>query len=145
MKKYKYYIGIDTGTNTGIAVWNRDDRRLTMVCSMVLWKAIDQVRSIDMNNPGEVFVRVEDARLRTWIPREKNEKAERGKREGAGSVKRDAVIWEEFLTDQKIDHEFVAPKRNKTKLEADYFRKLTGWTLTTNNHGRDAAMLVFGL
>ena len=31
-----------------------------------------------------------------------------------------------------------------TKLSAEQFRRITGWTEQTNEHGRDAAMLVFG-
>jgi len=31
-----------------------------------------------------------------------------------------------------------------TKLTADQFKRITGWHGRTNEHGRDAAMLVFG-
>lgn len=43
-----------------------------------------------------------------------------------------------------IPFELVAPKNNKTKVSADYFKKLTGWEGRTNEHERDCAMLVFG-
>lgn len=143
-KKYIYYIGIDCGVNTGLGLWDRRNKKLCDVTCVSILAAIDEVKNIYINNPDELFVRVEDARLRKWIPQEKNEKAERGKREGAGSVKRDAGIWEEFLMAYKIPYEMVAPKDNKTKLSADYFKQLTGWQGSTNEHGRDAAMLVFG-
>lgn len=144
LKQYKYYIGIGCGVQTGLSVYSKTDRKLTTVCCMTIVKALDHVRQIEMNNPGEVFVRIEDARLRKWIPKAPTESRERGRREGAGSVKRDAKIWEEFLLEYKIPHEFVAPKNNKTKVASGYFRKLTGWAAVTNQHGRDAAMLVFG-
>lgn len=144
IRNYEYYIGIDCGVKTGLAVYKRSQKKLTQVASKTILSAIYEVRRLDMNNPGAVFVRVEDARLRTWIPKQKDEKAERGRNRGAGSVMRDAQIWEEFLTEARIPFEMVAPKNNKTKTTAEYFKKITGWQLPTNEHSRDAAMLVFG-
>lgn len=37
-----------------------------------------------------------------------------------------------------------APKNNRTKLTAEQFNRLTGWTARTNEHSRDAAMLIWG-
>lgn len=105
---------------------------------------MEMIKAWNLDHPGEVFVRVEDARQRTWVPWQKNEKAERGKREGAGSVKRDAKIWEDFLTDLGVPFEMVPPKNNKTKVSAEYLKQLTGYTGTTSKHARDAAMLVIG-
>lgn len=96
-------------------------------------------------NAKEVFVRVEDARKRKWVPWQENEKAERGKREGAGSVKRDAIIWEDYLEELGVDYEMVAPKDNKTKLTAEAFKAVTKHDGITSEHARDAAMLVFGM
>ena len=70
--------------------------------------------------------------------------AERKKLQGVGSAKRDASIWEDYLTDLGVEFEMVAPKRNITKLSQERFKVITGWQNRTNEHGRDAAMLVFG-
>lgn len=142
---YRYYIGVDCGVNTGIAVWDRQRNKLTEVKSLTILEAIAFVSGFCEKDKQQVFVRVEDPRLRKWIPRQKNEKAERGRREGAGSVKRDAGIWQEFLESKGIAHELVAPKDNKTKMKAGYFKMITGWDQSTNEHARDAAALVFGL
>lgn len=139
---FKYYIGIDCGVNTGIGIWSREKKCLVMVGTMTIMEAINYVHRFVSQDKGSVLVRVEDPRLRKWIPRQKTEKAERGRNRGAGSVMRDCQIWEEFLTDEGIPFELVPPKNNKTKVKADYFKKLTGWTGLTNEHGRDAAMLV---
>ncbi|MBX3253960.1 MAG: hypothetical protein KF862_07440 [Chitinophagaceae bacterium] len=141
----RFYIGIDCGVNTGIAKWDKEMKRLTLVKSTTILQAIAEVKDAWEHDRGTVFVRVEDARLRKWIPRQKTESSERGRREGAGSVKRDAIIWEEFLTSENIPHEFVAPKNNKTKMTAEYFKKISGWMGSTNSHARDAAALVIGL
>ena len=142
---YRYYIGIDCGVKTGYAFWDKGEKAFICIASVKIHTAIMFIQGLAKDYPGGVFVRVEDARKRKWIPRQKNEKAERGRREGAGSVKRDAMIWEDFLTDLGVDFEMVAPKNNKTKMRADVFKRLTGWRAITNEHGRDAAMLVFGL
>lgn len=37
----------------------------------------------------------------------------------------------------------IHPAANATKTKADVFKKRTGWVERTNEHARDAAMLVF--
>lgn len=127
-------IGIDTGVNTGLSIFNIATSKLEFVASMAIHKAM---RIVQESKP--LFVRVEDARKRKWVT------GGREKLQGAGSVKRDAKIWEDFLTDENIPFEMVAPKNNKTKSDARAFMRETGWTKPTNEHGRDAAMLVYGL
>lgn len=142
---HHYVIGVDTGVNTGICAYSRKEKKILYLASIKIHAAMDYIASYHRAYPGLVFVRVEDARQRTWIPKQKTESAERGRREGAGSVKRDAQIFEDFLNDLKIDFEMVAPKNNSTKVDAKYFKKITKWEGSTNSHSRDAAMLVIGL
>ncbi|MEJ7610652.1 MAG: hypothetical protein WKF88_05670 [Ferruginibacter sp.] len=139
LKKYDFYIGIDTGVNTGFAVWNKEYKRLLICDSMKIHQAMQWIIDNVWQN-GSYIVRVEDARLRKWLPKDKG----RAQLQGAGSIKRDAVIWEDFLKDLGVDYEMVAPKNNKTKINAEYFKKVTGWEGKTNEHARDAAFLVFG-
>ena len=139
-KIFRYYIGIDTGVNTGLAIWDRSEKKFTQIECVQIHKALQIVRDNVEDYPDEVMVRVEDARLRKWLPQSKGT----AQLQGAGSIKRDATIWEHFLVSLNADFELVAPKNNKTKLAADYFKKLTGWEKATNEHSRDAAMLVFG-
>jgi hypothetical protein len=63
---------------------------------------------------------------------------------GAGSVKRDCSIWEEWCREYGIEFVCPPPRQGMTKLTDAYFRGLTGYDRRTNEHGRDAAMLVFG-
>ena len=67
------------------------------------------------------------------------------KLQGAGSVKRDSTIWDEYLKSTGVAYTMVAPVNNRTKMTADSFRRTTGYTGRTNEHNRDAAMLVFGM
>lgn len=145
---YNYRVGIDPGVETGLAIIskfkNGGPLDIADVQTLPIHRAMDRVLQMEMNNPGEVYVRFEDARLRKWIPRQKNEKAERGRAQGAGSVKRDCQIWEDFLTYWKIPFDKVAPKNNSTKLDDIKFKMITGYKGRTNEHGRDALMLIYG-
>lgn len=139
--KYRYYIGIDVGTNTGFAAWSRVEKKFHQVETLMIHKALQLVTNINQHYVGEIFVRVEDARQIGWET--KDSKAAMARAQGAGSVKRDASIWEDFLTDMKIPFEMVKP--SNTKLPADKFKMITGFKEQTSSHARDAAMLVYGL
>ena len=140
------YIGIDTGVDTGIAVWDNKQRSLITVDCVKIHKAMEMVKryiNLSADIGTSICVRVEDARQRTWYGTNTPQK-DRAKLQGAGSVKRDATIWEDFLKDLGVKFQMVAPKNNTTKMKADRFAAITGWQKRTNEHGRDAAMLVFG-
>ena len=116
---------------------------------MPIHRAMAVVQSYaDMQKTGvgdKIIVRVEDPRQRTGFGTERMTREEERKRlQGVGSVKRDATIWEDYLTELGVEFEMVAPKRNITKMSQEYFKQLTGWKKQTNEHSRDAAMLVFG-
>ena len=124
--------------NTGISIWDNRDKKLISVEKLLAVQA--EILVLKMAVEGRaVFVRFEDARLRTWFG-----KAGREQLQGAGSIKRDCSRWEEFLTHHEIPFEEVPPKNNRTKMSADAFKKLTGWQSKTNEHGRDSAALCFG-
>lgn len=130
------FIGLDTGTHTGFAVWDKGKKQLIELSTLKIHRAMDRVRELSVSD--EIVVYFEDARLRTWFGN-----AGREALQGAGSVKRDCSIWEDFLTDLGVEWHAVAPKNNATKLNASFFEKITGWKGRTSEHARDAAMLVF--
>ncbi len=137
--KYDYVIGIDTGVNTGYAVYNPNERNIEVVSTMAIDEAMEEVLAF-VDSDYSILVVVEDARLRKFFKGENMQ----AKQQGAGSIKRDAKIWEDFLKRKNIDYKMVNPTSRKTKINKDYFQKLTGYNSNTSEHGRDAAMLVFG-
>lgn len=141
-RRYHYVIGIDPGVLTGYAIKDTINGEYFEISSNGIVEVMDWV--YNMHLLREIFVRVEDARKRRWIPKATTESRERGRNQGAGSIKRDCQIWEEFLTKHKIPHEFVAPKDNKTKLDSKKFKMFTGWKGKTNSHARDAAAMLLG-
>lgn len=136
------YIGIDPGTHTGVAVWDKNSRQLEVVDTMTITRALELVTAnVELCKAfgGEVVVFIEDARKRTWFG-----SANREKLQGAGSVKRDCAIWETFCEELGVECRKIAPKHNTTKLSPSQFKVLTNWHGRTSEHSRDAAMLVFG-
>lgn len=131
-------IGIDTGVITGLGVIIGQDKQAV---SMPIHKAMAFVESLVDEDP--VHIRVEDARKRKWFGNNSS-----AKKQGAGSVKRDAKIWEDFLTDlQKesndlLTFEMIHPIKGATKLNQQLFKQMTGITTRTNEHARDAFMMV---
>lgn len=134
------YIGIDPGTHTGVAVWDSKEGKFLSLETMPIHIALTRVLAIAERHRDDVQVIFEDARLRTWFGKG-NVSA---KAQGAGSVKRDCSIWENFLTDMEIPFVTTKPGNVATKVTPSWFRKMTGWEGRCSEHARDAAMLVFG-
>jgi hypothetical protein len=133
-------IGIDTGVNTGFAV--AADRgnggELEQVESLSITQAMEKVKAlIEEWEIVNVCLYIEDARQRTWFT------GGREKAQGVGSVKRDAQIWEDWCKEQGFKFLMIHPAANATKKKATDFKRMTGWVGRTNEHARDAAMLVF--
>jgi len=135
-RRMKVVIGIDPGVNTGVAV--ADGGKLVSVGCMAAVNAEELVLQTMIDNGGKLFVRFEDARMRQWFGSKGREALQ-----GAGSIKRDCARWQEFLEHHNIPHARIAPKANRTKLTADQFKRITGWQGRTNEHARDAAMMIW--
>ena len=140
----RYRCGIDPGVKTGLAVWDLSKKALVRVSTENIILA--QMAVVDLHESGGVEVWFEDARKRTWFGgRDANQaKYGAGVREGAGSIKRECGIWEEFCCAHGIKFKSVKPASGATKWSAETFRRITGWEGRTSVHARDAAVLVFG-
>lgn len=136
-------VGIDPGVHTGVAVWDTSSRQLLDVRCSGIVEAMRYIHELQQER-GIGLIVFEDARQRKWIPREKDLAQFRGRAMGAGSVKRDCSIWEEWCKVFAIEYVKTPPKNNITKLTDRMFSGITGYDRRTNEHGRDAAMLVFG-
>ena len=133
------YIGIDVGTHTGFAVWDSGERKLLSLDTLLIHQAMEQVLHWYYKCDGDIMVIVEEARLRKWYGAKSDAKLQ-----GAGSVKRDSSIWEDFLKDKGIPFQGIHPLQGLTKLTSVYFKRITKWEGKTSEHSRDAAMLVIG-
>lgn len=140
-------IGLDPGKHTGLAVWDTEAQRFMEIETQSVHKALDSVQNwiiVGRAFYGGARVYFEDARQRKWLPKDTSSSEYRGHLMGAGSVKRDSVIWQDALTDWGIPFEMVPPRAGATKWDADTFARITGYRGRTSNHARDAALLVYG-
>lgn len=138
------YIGIDPGKHTGLAVWESECKAFDAIATLPIHEALERVRRLHKAYGQDLLIIFEDARQRTYLPRERNASEYRGRLQGAGSVKRDCTIWEDFCKDLGITYEAIPPRQGLTKWTAETFRNITGWEGTTSEHARDAALLVYG-
>jgi len=148
-KLNKLIIGIDPGVKTGYAVWNKSQKKFELVKTYKIHEAMKEIELMYDNINNHLFytitrIVVEDARLWTY-----HKKTSSAKLQGAGSIKRDCKIWEDFLNDifknSGVEIIFKKPNNHITKLTKEQFYKLTGFSGKTSEHARDAAMLVYGL
>ena len=133
-------IGIDPGTHTGVAVWDSREGKFLSLETLLIHQAISKVGYIAEIHKGDVQVVFEDARQRTWFGKGDTN----AKLQGAGSVKRDCSIWEDFCKDYDIPFQAKPPVKGATKVSAEYFKMVSHYTGRTSEHSRDAAMLVIG-
>jgi hypothetical protein len=132
----KLFIGIDPGVKTGFATFDPLARKLTALTGSThkIWESVKV-----LNKLYDVVVYIEDARLRNWYGKQSKEK-----QQGAGAIKIQCTLWQQFLDDNEISYHLVAPKNTITKITKEHFAFITGFTARTSNHARDAAMLVYG-
>src|SRR5271170_2398658 len=131
-KKYAYYMGIDPGTHTGLAVWDAEADEFSYVETFAVHRAFEFIitRWSPRFSPGFLLVRLEDARQVRF-------KTKKERVQGAGSVKRDVEIWIEFLEDYKIPYELVRPDKKVTKWSMPLFVATTRWARACSQHARD--------
>jgi len=138
---YKYIIGIDPGTKTGVAVWDCLLKDFTMIGTFAVVEAIDKLRPTLLKR-SDVLIRCENPN--TWKPFGNMSRKESDSRlQGAGSVKRDFAIWNEVASYYDVAFEPVKLQGTLKKLSPETFGRMTGYKKRTSEHARDAAMLVY--
>lgn len=140
MNNPNYYIGIDPGINCGFAVQNKRTGKLSTVESKKLHEMFETILSMQ---PMGVSVFIENPN--TWVPfKNVSREVTEMKRAGAGAVKQTFKHIIEFLEDNNIPYQTTRLQGNMKKMKSDKFKQMTGWDKPTNEHGRDAACLVWG-
>lgn len=131
-------IGIDPGTRTGMAVWDSKERKFLSLETLPIHRAMVEVMNLRIGR--DIQVVFEDARQRKWYGKGNTN----AKLQGAGSVKRDCSIWEDFCKDYGIPFRAIPPVKGATKITPEYFKLISHYQGRTSEHSRDAAMLVIG-
>lgn len=145
MSKPKLLIGVDPGNNTGIAFWYPEEQNLVPYQFKTHVAAILYIHSIEEYLASyQVVFKIEDARKYIKRPGRLDAK-NMEKQQGVGSVKARSKDWEEFCLLKGYNHILCEPRHTPYKNSPELFMKLTGLsTLITQDHVRDACMLVYG-
>jgi len=145
-------IGIDTGTHTGFAVWDNKGKIFLELKSYSIIEAIERFNFYNFNGDYKIkTVRIEDVRQNKPIfsyrlADSKSVRYSLSIAQRVGMVKRDCAIWEELMKNSGVNFQMVRPtKTTMTKLNSQTFKNITKYQERTNEHTRDAGMLVFGL
>lgn len=127
-------IGIDPGVNTGLCVWCTEKEEVLFLATFSIHNAL---KFVEMESKNDLIVVVEDARL--WKNFKISFKAAAARRQGAGSVKRDSKIWEDFLKDLGITYRMIPPVQ---KIKPSQLSRLIGKKVT-GQHQADAVVMVY--
>lgn len=136
VKKHEFIIGIDPGVKTGLACYVDGELWMDVV---TISRAMFVLVAIKAEHEIKKVI-VEDARKRKWFGKRTS-----GKEQGAGSIKRDCQIWDDFLTEYNLPFEMKHPIKGGTKVSKKLFEQYwKGYKITgkNNEHTRDAAMLI---
>lgn len=146
----KYIIGIDPPK--GLAVWDKMSKSFCMVSTLDFWgiiEVLNKFNSISKNCNINIKVYCEAPHLNKPLFFRKNldnEKKRNRAAQNVGMNKMTSKLIIEYCNINNIEIIECRPtKKSLTKLTHDEFFKLTGYTKRTSEHGRDAAMLVWGM
>jgi len=157
-RDYDILIGVDPGLITGVCVWSPEREKILDMQSMSHIKFMEWI--VTGNDVYNMVVAIENPNLNQPVFMTKEEKdLIKGcgdfpakdialrillrRAQNIGMNKQIAKTLMEFMESKGIDFVPIRPFRKKT--DAEQFRNLTKWEGRTNQHNRDAAILVFGL
>lgn len=137
----QYTIGIDPGTATGFAVYNRTTNRIDRAETLDFWSAFDACL---VYLPETVDIIVEDAsmnkpRFRTKEGAGVQDRMSRN----VGMVQRESVLLIEGL--RRKGYHVHAERPQSAKWDAEAVERITGHKARTSQHARDAIKLCFGV
>ena len=130
-------LGLDPGASTGAALWH--DGKLVRLHT---WEPVAIADWIRMINPARVIF--EDSRLTSPVWSRGTNTAARIKiARNVGQVDAWCSLIVAVCGELGIPAHGISPKKKGSKLDAEQFAKVTGWTGRSNAHERDAAMCAF--
>jgi hypothetical protein len=138
-------IGIDAGKATGLAIYDTETGQFDNVYSTTFWgaiSAIDVLIAHSMPGKYELAAVVELPTTKAVWHKAKSDGAKNRTAVNVGSVIREAELIVEYLENHGIR---VIKQHPRGKVDAAYFKRVTGWHGATNSHSRDAGMMCFGM
>lgn len=131
-------VGIDPGVKTGFAI--AESGKLTHLETVDFWGAYDRIREWDPGCVEMITIEISETTHMWGKQLYGNDQDKRRVKMGqnVGAVRREGQLLAQRLRQRGYSVRCVPPRG---KVSADYFRRLTGWTGTSNEHTRDAGLL----
>ncbi len=151
-------IGIDAGRDTGIAIYDRDKKRILELKLLDFWATVELLENFHIYIKGEqdilfpsddyeveMEVVIEDPNLNkpVFVDKSMEFRVALDKAQKVGRVKEQSYLLIDYLIRKKIKHRVSKP--SSSKWDAKVFNQITKWQGSSNEHTRDAGKLVFGL
>jgi hypothetical protein len=139
------YIGIDPGKSTGLAIYDTETGSFDNVYSTTFWgaiAAIDVLIAHSMPDKYELAAVVEVPKTKSVWHKAESDGAKNRTAVNVGTVIDKAELIVEYLENHGIR---VIKQHPRGKVDAAYFKRVTGWQGATNSHSRDAGMMCYGL
>ena len=148
----KIHIGIDGGATTGIAIW---DGKYLKLESGSFWdmayflekKIFDDIKKKKI--PFVIYIEDTSSVKITWRRKNSNNSIGTNDRmaRNVGMNIRDCQLWCEWCEINKFEYKKVRPLKkswntSNGKISNDEFKKLTNYHEQTNQHERDAGLIV---
>ncbi len=131
--KFRFHIGIDPGKKTGFAVYDKTEKKLIMLETLDFWMAYSKAQAFSKDS----------TRIVVEVPKTKanwQEDKSTTTSVNIGGVIREAKLLAEGLKRLGFHVETQHPQG---KVDDVFFEKVTGHKGRTNEHVRDAALLVY--
>lgn len=142
-------IGIDPGVHTGVCVYDSKKKEIILLETHTFWSAIELIKNYYEEFGFGILVFIEDPSKNKAMHHNQHKEITREKlnlsmkiAQDVGMNKREATLIIDYLKLNNIPHKAVKP--TSTKVDAQYFKMITGYSGSTNEHKRDAGMLVIG-
>lgn len=130
-------IGIDPGKQTGFAIFGAGEFK--MIATLDFWSAFSAVSLYPPEVVHQVIIEVPDTK-HVWQKAAATTKSLQRQGVNVGSVIREAELLAGGIERYGYKVKRVNPRK---KVDAKTFREYTGYTGSTNQHERDAAMLCY--
>lgn len=156
--RHTVLVAIDPGASMGIAIYYpskpfQGKAYYERIFTSDFWGAIDTIDTyrlqFDGSTAGSFAIVVENPNLNKPVFMKNGVSEDEIKKrlkvgQDVGKNKRDAQLIIAYCEKKKIPYYTVRPRTSKLK-SVKVFQKMTGYTGSTSQHGRDAALLVLGL
>lgn len=133
---HRLVIGIDPGKTTGLALLNKETEELLELHSFNFWSAMNFCM---LSAAATVVVEVPETRA-IWSGKGTTGKAKLKVASNVGGTIREAELLVEGL---ELAGKTVVQVHPLGKLPAEQFKRLTGWSGSSNEHTRDAGRLAY--